>query len=950
MHKLHMGWIALVVFLAMPMGRADVFEGAQWLRDPVFKGTKIVNLYHREREKSPEPDGPQNVHTLFRKEVTLPEKPVSAVLSITGDDYYKFYINGYAVVQGPESGYPIAHPYYWLDVTEFLESGATVFAAHSYYQGLCNRVWDSGDNRSGFMMALDLTFSDGKQVRYVTDESWHCFQLKAFPTGETIGYKTQFLENVDMREMPTGWRMPGFDDTQWLKPLMGRQDHCFEKQITPPLQRRIVKPVQTKELRKGHYFYDFGTEIVGHTRIEIQGKAGEKIVVRHGEELAGPDKVRYKLRASMVYEEMPVLSGNKDRIEFYDYRAFRYMEIKNAPSEPTVWVEVRHHPFDPKKAQLHASDSLLEDIWNLCKNGVQMGSQGGFLDCPTREKGQYLGDAVITARSHLWLTGDATLTKKCLHDFALSTRIDPGMMAVAPSSFMQEIAEYSLQYPLMLKEYYRHSGDRVFVEHIIDTVFEGLFNYFARYENKAGLLENFPRKEKWTLVDWPENLRDGYEYDLVNKGVNTVLNAFYYGALTTGAELLEMTDRNSEVLRQRAQRIETAFATQLVDPKTGLYVDGTGSTHSSLHANAIPLFFGLTQGVEPKRLLDFIAEKELSCGVYIASYVIEACFKQNAGALGYHLITNKGEHSWHEMLKHGATTCMEAWGPDQKWNTSWCHPWSSCPTYLIAEYVMGLSPAKPGWKGVRIAPAVIPNLPNIELTIPLPQGHVTAQYEQGKGFTYTLPVGVVAEVLAPEGVSVTVQHATSHGVPTLPQEEQALLESAGWYDKVGNQLGLWISVPQQMCYLLQGGYPVWQARCATASAGVGNESGSMQTPPGWHRVAKKFGENAPWGQVFKSRKATSTVWKPGDDTEEDLVLTRILWLCGEEPEKNQGKNSNGISVDSQQRCIYIHGTNDEARIGTPSSHGCIRLRNDDVIAAFNQIPEGAPVYISAETH
>ena len=111
-------------------------------------------------------------------------------------------------------------------------------------------------------------------------------------------------------------------------------------------------------------------------------------------------------------------------------------------------------------------------------------------------------------------------------------------------------------------------------------------------------------------------------------------------------------------------------------------------------------------------------------------------------------------------------------------------------------------------------------------------------------------------------------------------------------------------------------------------------------PETW-RFIWKFGDGAPWGQVFRSRQVTKEVWKPGQESSEDLVLTRVLLLAGEEPGVNQGGN-----VDSTERCIYIHGTNQEERIGQPSSHGCVRLRNDDVIEAFDWIPEGTPVLIS----
>ncbi|MCF6285038.1 MAG: family 78 glycoside hydrolase catalytic domain, partial [Candidatus Hydrogenedentes bacterium] len=699
----------------------------------------------------------------------------------------------------------------------------------------------------------------------------------------------------------------------------------------------------------GTWFYDFGTEIVGHTRIQIKGETGKVITVRHGEELLEDGRVRFKIRANMTYEEKPILSGGDDHIAFYDYRAFRYMEILDAPEKPEVWVEVRHHPFDAGASALVSDDDSLEQIFSICKNGVQMASQGGFLDCPTREKGQYLGDAVITGRSHLWLTGDGSLTKKALYDFYLSCQIDPGMMAVAPGHFMQEIAEYPLQYPFLLEAYYQHTGDRAFLEAMVDHVFPGLFAYYADFENEAGLVEGLDKPDKWLLVDWPDNLRDGYDYEYSRDKANTVLNGFYYGALRSAARLEMILGRDGDAYAARAERVSQAFAKHLANPETGLYVDAPGSKHSSLHANAIPLAFGLTAGADQKKMLALIKDKGLSCGVYIASYVIEACFRAGDPDLGYALLTNDSEHSWKEMLRAGATTCMEAWGPDQKWNTSWCHPWSSSPIYIIAEHVLGLSPGTPGWDTVRFAPPAIKNLPAMTLTVPHPKGPMTVSYDPAKGYHLTVPDGVAVDIQAPEGVVVTsnnTQTNTNQGGPALSDTAMDYLKKQGWQEKVGDGRGVWIDVKQQRFYIIENGAVQWDFPCATAAAGTGSVNGSLQTPLGWHTVAEKFGADAPWGQVFRSRQATKEIWKPGDDVSEDLVLTRVLWLDGMEPGKNQGKTPDGTLVDSKIRCIYIHGTNGEKQIGTPSSHGCIRLLNDDVIEIFDKLPVGTPVLIT----
>ena len=125
-------------------------------------------------------------------------------------------------------------------------------------------------------------------------------------------------------------------------------------------------------------------------------------------------------------------------------------------------------------------------------------------------------------------------------------------------------------------------------------------------------------------------------------------------------------------------------------------------------------------------------------------------------------------------------------------------------------------------------------------------------------------------------------------------------------------------------------YPV-----STSKFGLGFQEGSFRTPTGRFRIAEKIGEEAPPWMIFKSRLQIGRLADPGG--EEDLVLTRILWLEGLDPENE----------NTRDRYIYIHGTNQEELIGTPASHGCVRLRNDDMIELFNRVPEGAPVEITA---
>ena len=135
-------------------------------------------------------------------------------------------------------------------------------------------------------------------------------------------------------------------------------------------------------------------------------------------------------------------------------------------------------------------------------------------------------------------------------------------------------------------------------------------------------------------------------------------------------------------------------------------------------------------------------------------------------------------------------------------------------------------------------------------------------------------------------------------------------------------------------------YPV-----STALKGVGEKKGSFQTPRGYHVVRARIGAGQPLGSVFVGRRPTGEIWTrelaaqfPG----RDWILTRILWLSGCE----RGVNRLG-DHDTMQRYIYIHGTPDTEPMGVPRSHGCIRMRNEDIVTLFDRVPVGTPVLIEA---
>ncbi len=639
----------------------------KWYTTDDFLYLEPINVFGKEHSVNACESDIKNYHCLCRSRYVY-DGNERVIIQITADDYFKLYINDYYVTEGPAPSYHTARFFNELDITKYLHTGNNVIAVHLYYQGLINRVWQSGDNRFGLACLIN-----GENLL------WKYRKLDAF-SGHELGYHTSFSENFDSRLYNASWKTADFDDSFWDTMKEKKHDYIFCRQNSKQLSVYEIKPKNVN----GNV-YDFGCEIVGGLKIKARGKPGKEIVIRCGEELNDDGTVKYNLRANCKYEEKWLLSDGACVYENYDYKAFRYVEVLNEEAEIlSLKAVARHYPFDENYCVLQSNEKYLAEIFNICKNAVKWGSQDGFLDCPSREKGQYLGDTLVIAHSHLILTGDNTLLRKAIDDFAQTAAICEGLMAVSSSSFMQEIADYSLLFGELLMLEYNFSNDKEFLKKYY-TVAKNVLLYFKEYENDNGLISAV--KEKWNLVDWPENLRDGYDFSLTNP-INSdephnVINAFYLGAVKTLNEIEKLLGYD---ISFDFEKLKNAFNKAFFDGT--LYRDAQTSKHNSLHSNVLPLYFGLALDENTEKICDFIFEKGFSCGVYMSYFVLKVLTRNGRYEEAYKLIVNETEHGWVNMLREGASCCFEAWGKEQKWNTSLCHPWASAPISVLVEDIL----------------------------------------------------------------------------------------------------------------------------------------------------------------------------------------------------------------------------------------------------------------------
>ena len=593
------------------MSREKAEWSPQWFTIREFSHITPVNLFHKEQGEGEKQPGAEqqlaeefrkNLHVLVRARFALETAQENLTLRLTADDHYKLYVESGFVEEGPAPGYP-DHYYYNEIPLGKMETGEHCFGLHLYYQGLINRVYNSGDLR--FAFAAELMDAQGCRIplRF-------CYERTDAYSGGTIGYDTQFLENFDSRKFPEGWSGAEFDDAGWKTPAAAEwADYRLYLQPTRMLCGERIKPEKIGIYEDGSIRIDVGEEVAGSLCLTAEGSAGDTVEIFCGEELDESGSVRCEMRCNCSYHEIWTLSDGCCSLEPYDYKGFRYVKIvpDGGVKLSDIRFLVRHYPMDESLCELKTEEKTLENIFQICKNAVRLGTQENYVDCPTREKGQYLGDAVVTAHAQVLLTGKTDMLLKCIDQFAQTARVCPGLLAVAPGGLMQEIADFSLLYSQLLLLYYRFTGEKETVDRYYGIA-DGILKHFSQYAREDGLLEQVA--DKWNLVDWPENLRDGYDFPLtrpvVALGCHNVINALYIGAMETQNTLAEICGRE---MPYQTKEIKKAYRNAFYREKTGLLADSETSSHAALHSNVYAMYFHLLPKADEQKILTFMEQK-----------------------------------------------------------------------------------------------------------------------------------------------------------------------------------------------------------------------------------------------------------------------------------------------------------------------------------------------------
>jgi hypothetical protein len=634
------------------------------------------------------------------------------------------------------------------------------------------RVYLAGDNLSPLWDSGKVTSDQSTAVP---------FQGKALPPGRSFYW--------EVRTWNRAGSVSDWSDKQSFRTVASRDSETGAtiKRTTSaryPLVQEITTPRKIVPLQPGGVLLDWGKAAFAGLTLNLAGggTGGETVTVHMGEALNASGKhvnrapggsVRYH-KAELILKPgihdyvVPLRDADKRRMpsSIGAVMPFRYAEIEGLHA-PLVAADARqvaaYYPFADRAARFTSSDQTLNEVWDLCHHTIKATTFCGLYVDGDRERLPYEADAYINQLGHYACDREFSLARYT-HEFLIQKPTWP--------------TEWFLQSVLLAWHDYLYTGDPVSLAVFYDDLAAKTLKALARPDGlistteplvpesvRASVYHSPQTRRIEDIVDWPPRERDGYEM----LPINTVVNAFHYAALERMSRIagaLGKPDASKEFSNQ-AEKVKQSINDKLFEPKTGLYVDGEGSAHSSQHANFFPLALGVVPEARRDTVAEFVAGKGMACSVYGAQFLLEGLYEAQRAEDALKLLTAKHDRGWYHMIHGvGSTMTLEAWDARYKPNLDWNHAWGAAPVNIIPRYLMGIEPREAGFRRVRIRPQP-GSLRHAELLLPTIRGPIQMKLDSSPerfSLHVVLPANMTAEIWLPAAGSDAVA-LTMNGKP-----------------------------------------------------------------------------------------------------------------------------------------------------------------------------------------
>ena len=538
-----------------------------------------------------------------------------------------------------------------------------------------------------------------------------------------------------------------------------------------------VAPVKL-EKRNDFIFIDFGKAAFATMDFTYNAKSPHTLTVRVGEMLDEKGNVNRTppAKSNIRYQEIKVdvkpgqtkyqIKVQEDERNTRANKAiplpdgfpplvpFRYAEIEGAQesiSAENVEQLAFHTYWDDNASSFKSNSDVLNQVWDLCKYSIKATTFNGLYVDGDRERIPYEADAYLNQLSHYTTDREFAMARRTIEYFMKNP--------TWPTEWQQHVA-------LLIYADYMYTGNTELIERYYEplkhkTLFElsndeGLITSTKvddEFMKKLGFPEGY-KKPLTDIVDWPsanfngsktKGERDGFVF----QPYSTVINSFFYENMKIMAEFAQILGKTQEVLdfELRAAKVKKAVNEQMFDAARGIYIDGIGTDHASLHANMMPLAFGLVPEEHYQSVVDFVKSRGMACSVYGAQFLMDGLY--NAGEADYalELLASKAERSWYNMIRSGSTITLEAWDLKYKNNLDWNHAWGAVPANVIPRGLWGIKPKTPGF-GVAIIQPQMGKLKSSEIKVPTVRGPIIGKYTYNGARLQTYEIEIPGNMVA----------------------------------------------------------------------------------------------------------------------------------------------------------------------------------------------------------
>ncbi|MDR3219133.1 MAG: alpha-L-rhamnosidase, partial [Dysgonamonadaceae bacterium] len=436
---------------------------------------------------------------------------------------------------------------------------------------------------------------------------------------------------------------------------------------------------------------------------------------------------------------------------------FRSCEIEGyspALKQPDVVRQTVYYPFDETASHFHSSDTVLNQVWELCKYAIKATSFTGMYIDGDRERIPYEREALISQLGQYCVDREYSIARRS-REYLIIHPTWP--------------AEWAMQSVWMAWNDYMYTGNATSLKRFYNDLkaktLLGLKESNGLISTRTGkvtpeTMKPIYFKGKTTsfrdIVDWPHTgilglgknelgETDGFVFT----DYNIVVNAYHYFSLELIARIAGALGNSQEQTEftRLAQQMKKDFNRSFLDTKKGYYKDGIDTEHSSLHANMFAMAFGLAPDRYIPSIKAFMHARGMACSISGALVLMEALYENHDAAYALELLSSTSERSWYNTIRLGATLTIEAWDDKYKPDLDWNQSAGSVPANIIPRRLMGIEPLEPGFRKIRIKPQPA-TLPQAEILMPSIRGDISVSFENSPGEKFTLEIEIPANTTA----------------------------------------------------------------------------------------------------------------------------------------------------------------------------------------------------------